>query len=612
MGSKNKLLNKYHYVLLALVILFGVFRLIYMFSLRDGHHVDEAWSYGYANSYYDPFIYSSSRYGGVTDTEHWKNLNEWLPGSVFKDYVTVAEDQRFSFDSVLYNKEFDLGPALYTLILHFVCSLFPGVFSWSFAFGINLVIFVLSLILVYLIAFEFTDNKFIGLFVVLFYIFSGCGTANYLYLRIYSLFTFLTLALFYAMLRFIKQEYRRNITAFIYLPLITILGCMTHYYFLVISFFLTLFSGLVLLIKKRYSDSFKFGCDMLFAVVAFFVIYRPALNMLMPYFSRESSVGGSNGYATSYKWSISAANIHFFQGTVGFFIDFSVPLLLTIIGVVVFATITILLFVFLFRNEIWFKIILKKIKEMVFRISSRIIRFFKNQDIVLYIPVLSSIAYFLIIPHSVSLSTMGFIERYLFATMSLFIVSYLSILGSLLILIIESKQKSVVKYPVVCVFLCCLAFLSHRSNLLTNEFKFTNMNERELTASLDNHRCYVVTHAVRDMVWLSPVIANAEEVYMDLAIFIPSEEHTIPQLDSECIILLNLADFLTDEQKEQYEDSGDIELVGLNRPSVYMTADDYVEMIEEQTGFCYTQEGEFPTFIGELRLYKVSESACED
>lgn len=612
MDSKTKILNKFHVLLLAFIILLGVFRLVYLFSLRDGHHVDEAWSYGYANSYYDPFIYSTSRYGSVTDIEHWKNLNEWLPGTVFKDYVTVSEDQRFSFDSVLYNKEFDLGPALYTLILHFVSSFFPGVFSWSFAFSINLVIFVFSLIFVYYISFEFTDNKFIGLFVALFYIFSGCGTANYLYLRIYSLFTFLALALFYVMVRFIKKKYKNSFSAFVLLPLITILGCMTHYYFLIISFFLTLFSAIALFVKKRYFDALKFCTDMLVAVMIFFVLYRPALNMLMPYLTHESSVGGSNGYSNSYRWNISAANIHFFQGTVGFFVDFSIPLLLSVFGVIIFSAITLLLFAFLFRNEKWFKKFLDTLKNgfcYFFKIS---IRFFKKQNIVLFIPILSSIAYFIIIPFSVSLSTMGFIERYLFAAMSLFLVSYLSLIGSLLIVIIRSKLINTVKYSVVCALICCLFVLSFRSNMLTDEFKFTGMNEKELTESLSDHRCYVMTHAVRDMVWLSPVLANTEEVYIDLATFIPSEDHIIPQLDSESMILLNLADFLTEEQKEQYEGNGDIELIGLNRPTVYMTADDYVDLISEQTGLSYSQINEFPTFIGNLRLYKVSGIAHTD
>ena len=104
-------------VCLVVILGFALFRLLYLFSLRDGHHVDETWSYGFANSYYYPYIYGSMEEG------EWENVGEWITGETFKDYITVSENQRFSFDSVIYNKQLDLGPALYALVLHFICSL---------------------------------------------------------------------------------------------------------------------------------------------------------------------------------------------------------------------------------------------------------------------------------------------------------------------------------------------------------------------------------------------------------------------------------------------------------------------------------------------------------
>ncbi len=598
-------IKKYRILVLLLIIVFGVIRLCYFFSLRDGHHVDETWSYGFANSYYDPYIYSESRYGGVTDQNAWKNLNVWLPGSLFNDYITVDEKERFSFDSVLYNKEYDLGPALYPLILHFICSFFPGSFSWFYAFFINLICFVCALIFVYLISFEISDSIYIGLFSTFFYTLSGCGTGNYLYLRVYALFTFFVLALLYTMVKFIKKK--NKFINFFFLPVLTILGCMTHYYYLVIAFFLTLFSILVLFLKKKFIDGIKLGFTMLVSVALFFLLYRPAFIMLLPYFAREASVGGSTGYSTSYRWNISAANMHFFQGTVGFFIDFNVPFLLSAFGVICFCAITFALIVFLFRNESWFKRLVVKCKSVFYGFAQKLVFFIKKIDMVLWIPVISSIAYFFIIPHSVALSTMGYIERYLFASMAIFLIAYLSIAGSVLTSIIQSKLKCFVKYSIVCAMIICMLILSYRSNMFTDEFKFTEMNEKELAGLMEGKKCYVMIHAVRDMIWLSPELANTDESYIDLAIYVPFEDHTIPTLDSDCYILLNLGDFLTEDQKETYVQSGDIELLGLNRPSVYMTADDYVDMVEEQNGLSYSKVKDFPTFIGNLRLYKVSD-----
>lgn len=606
----GEIFKKYHVFVLLLIITFGVIRLCYIFSLRDGHHVDETWSYGFANSYYDPYIYSESRYGDVADPGTWKNINSWLPGMMFKDYITVQDGERFAFDSVLYNKEYDLGPALFPLILHFICSLFPGTFSWCYAFSINLICFIGSLILFYLIVYEISGSVYVGLFSSFFYVLSGCGTGNYLYLRVYALFTFFVLALFYTMVRFIKKKHK--LRDYLFLIIISILGCMTHYYFLVIAFFLTFFSVLVIFIKKRFFDGVKFGFTMLISVVAFFVIYRPALKMLFPYFTQETSVGGSNGYAASYKWNISAANMHFFQGTIGFFVDFCIPLFLAIFGVICFIAITLGLIVFLFRNEKWFKKSVVVFKTASVSFGHILFSFFKKNGIILWIPAVASIAYFFIIPHSVSLSSMGYIERYLFAAMSLFLITYLSIIGSAFLSIICSKLKRIIKYSIACILFIGMLVLSVRSNLFIDEFKFTGMGEDELTELLDGKQCYVMIHAVRDMVWLSPVLSNTEDVYIDMALYIPLEEHTIPDLDSNSLILLNLTDFLTEEQKVSYEESGDIELVGMNRPSVYMTADDYIDMVEEHNGLSYSSVNEFSTFIGDLRLYKVSEDTYSD
>ena len=391
------------------------------------------------------------------------------------------------------------------------------------------------------------------------------------------------------------------------MPFVTILGCMTHYYFLVIAFFLTFFSMIAVIIKKRFFDSLKLGFVMLFSVVLFFMIYSPAFQLLLPFFTKGSNVGGSSGgYSLSYSWNVSAANMHFFQGTIGFFIDFSFPLILSIIGVVVFALVFLALIAFLFRNEEWFKGLIKKLKANFIDFFYKAKKFFKTFDISLLVAVLSSVSFFLIIPRSVALSTMGYIERYLFAAMSLFIIAYLSIVGSLLFNVIKSKFNKWAKYIIVCALGACMLFLSARSNQFTNQFKFSGMNDKELASLLEGQRCYVLIHAVRDMVWLSPELEDTEEVYLDIANFINSDDHTIPYLDSDCLILLNATDFLSDEQKEQYEDDGNIELNGLLRPSVFMTTDDYIKMIEDQNGLNYSCINEFSTFIGDLKLYSAT------
>lgn len=76
--------NKTVYIILCLVILAGICRFSYGFFVeKQGTHSDEEWSFGLANSYYEPYIYSSD------DDNYDKNCNEWLSGEVLKNYLTV-------------------------------------------------------------------------------------------------------------------------------------------------------------------------------------------------------------------------------------------------------------------------------------------------------------------------------------------------------------------------------------------------------------------------------------------------------------------------------------------------------------------------------------------
>ena len=250
MNSKTEKKNIKAVIFLVLIILIGMIRLIYIYSLRDGHHVDETWSYGFANSYYEPNVF------GWADESHWKNIGEWVSGDVFKDYITVSPDQRFSFDSVWYNKQNDLSPIVYAFLLHFVSSFFPGVFSWNFAFAISLVFFVLTVIFVFLISREFTGSPLCGCLCSLYYVFSGCGTGNFLYLRVYHILTFLTLWLFYLMMRVYKAE-KDTFKVYCLLPVVTLLGCLTHFYFLILAFFFTAFFCIGFLFRKRIASFFR-------------------------------------------------------------------------------------------------------------------------------------------------------------------------------------------------------------------------------------------------------------------------------------------------------------------------------------------------------------------
>ena len=128
--TKSK--SKIPYLLLILIIVLQLLWTGYSFLYRkDGRHSDEIWSYGLANSYYQPFVYQ--RAGVHIDDcqmEDIINTEQWITGETFRNYITVQPDQRFAYGSVYSNQTLDHHPPLYYALLHTVCSFFPNQFSF--------------------------------------------------------------------------------------------------------------------------------------------------------------------------------------------------------------------------------------------------------------------------------------------------------------------------------------------------------------------------------------------------------------------------------------------------------------------------------------------------
>lgn len=588
-------LKKIHWCFyLLLIIALGVLRLFLVFSERDGHHVDETWSYGFANSYYDPYIYTDNRSGIINGPEGVKNIRSWIKGDVFSDYLMVGDDNTFSFDSVIYNKQEDLGPALFEILLHFICSFFPGTFSWWYAFFLNILLLIITLIFVYLIGYEFTNSYICGSLCAIYYIFSGCGTSTFLYLRVYSLFTCLTVTLFYFIVKIIKYKTKGFNYLFLILPVFELLGCLTHYYFLVISFLFTLFGAILLLIKRRFTDSFRLCYVMLFSVMAFFAMYFQCVHMLLPFSTGEASVGG---YSFPYWWELATANMHFFMGTIGFYINFSVPLLLTVFGIVIFGGCITALIIFLFRNEKWMKNLLTKSRKGLGTVFHSFLDLLRCMDSTIYIALLVSVIYIFILPMSASLVSMGFVERYFAPGMTIFIIMIVSVLAKILVKTQGSAKRRVIKSVLL---VALMVFLNIRSNLLTEGFKFTDSKEQMLRGYLNGSDVYVVTDNIaRDMTWMSSVLYMSDDVYIDNTSYIENEGFADPAIPDDCYIILNSRGFLDDNDVNAKE----VVTITLAHPHLMKTSEEFMNMIGETYSGSFEYVDEYDTFIGDLKLY---------
>lgn len=276
--------NKYTIILVILIIL-QIANIIFWGSKKEGYHIDEVFSYGLSNGYYDPFPYY--------ETDDYFMV--WHDVEFFTDYVMVSEEHRFAYDSVWYNQAEDVHPPLFYALLHTVCSFFPETFSNWYAISVNIIFSVLNIILLYKIAcFVFKEKKEWALLVCAVYGFSAGCVSNAIYLRMYVMVTFFVLLFMLLHVYVYEQEKYK-----LYFPLIalaTILGTLTHYYFYVFAFFVSAFFCLYLLFGKKWKEFCGYVVSMFGGIGISIMIFPAALkHIFVGYRGTEAVDNLANG-----------------------------------------------------------------------------------------------------------------------------------------------------------------------------------------------------------------------------------------------------------------------------------------------------------------------------
>ncbi len=290
-GKKSIIYN----IILAMIIVVGLSSIIYCFSVKkEGWHSDEVWSYGFANSYYEKDIYKNS--DGTA-----RNINEWVDGSVLRDYVEVNDGEQFKFDSVYNNQVEDLSPPLHSMILHAICSLFPDTFSWWYSFSINIVAYIIAMIYLYKLCVVLKNEK-LGLICCFMYGISLAARDTYIYLRMYAMCTALTLVYMYNVVRWLKREDSQRIFTknLIGVFVTTLLMFWTHYYMISLVGAMTLCICLGLLCSKQIRNALIYGGMQLASLAVSFGLFPSVVKM---FFSHQDSMSTYVETTTS--------NIHF-------------------------------------------------------------------------------------------------------------------------------------------------------------------------------------------------------------------------------------------------------------------------------------------------------------
>lgn len=267
--------------LLAALICLQLIYTTWMFAGKQVFHSDENWSYGLANSYYQPHIFlKDGVYLGDFKEEDNVNLGEWVPGEVFRRYVTVQKGERFAYASVYHNQTLDSHPPLYYALLHTVCSLFPEQFSWWYGFFLNGLFLVGTQIFLYLLAAKVMRNPWKALLCCFLYGVGNGALLTFTFIRQYSLLTMLCVIFTY-FCACVYEDCQNGVPMRKHLAvtaLIAFCAFMTHYYGIIYVGAFTAGFCLWLLCVGRWKRCLQFGCCMS-GVLGLFLLSYPAFLM---------------------------------------------------------------------------------------------------------------------------------------------------------------------------------------------------------------------------------------------------------------------------------------------------------------------------------------------
>ncbi len=240
----------YRFLTFAIVL----FACVLCGCLKSGFFVDEIYTYGLANSHFDPFM---RKEGSLID--------KVIEKQTFLDYVTVKANERFDFASVYYNQTQDNHPPLHYWMINGISSFFPDTFTKWQGLALNFVLFALTLFLLYGLVLEFTNSDANALSAVVLFGLSQIGLSTFLMIRMYMLLTFFTILLTYQIASILK---RPKWYSFLGVGLTIFAGLMSQYLFFFYAFFLCSACGILLLVRKEYKNLVSLLACSLVGVVA--------------------------------------------------------------------------------------------------------------------------------------------------------------------------------------------------------------------------------------------------------------------------------------------------------------------------------------------------------
>lgn len=290
MTATHKVFNKKN-LILAIMIILQTFVLLYYMNEKKGFHIDELWSYGLANSYDETYFYPK---GFTTDHDNVQ-YHKWISGSRFFKYLTVQKNEEYAFKKVYENQSNDVHPPFYYYLMHIICSLYVDSFSKWYGLCLNLICFVLSQIVLFKLSSLLLKSHEPALLVCLLYGLGMGAINNFVFIRMYSLMTFLFIFTVYIHLRLIIKPHKSKLLTIIY---VTFFSGLVHYHFLIFQFFVSLIVCFIILFNKRFKLFFSYSFAMFISVSSIFAYFPSAYSHLFHSVRGAEAVNGFLFFST--------------------------------------------------------------------------------------------------------------------------------------------------------------------------------------------------------------------------------------------------------------------------------------------------------------------------
>lgn len=295
--------NVFKISLFIIILILQIIAIVYSTSKREYYHIDELYSYGLIQ-YDKAFIFDNEDF-----------YNTWHSSEYFKDYLITSEENKLDFSAVYKNQIEDVHPPVYYLLLRIANTFNIGRFSIWPGTILNIIIFIFSSIILYLISKNILKNDYCALLVCFISGFSLASIETVMYNRMYQLLILNILILIYWHIK--KMEVSQlNLKDLIPLCIMVILGFLTHYYYVIIAVILYIMYMFKYIKARQIKEAIKYTLTLFASALISIIIFPYSINHIFFGYRGKEVLSSNNFSNVIYKLieNLNIINKEFFNG----------------------------------------------------------------------------------------------------------------------------------------------------------------------------------------------------------------------------------------------------------------------------------------------------------